>query len=146
MIPAMRRGARSRRPGALSLLIGALFLVGAGCVRRTLTITTEPPQAVVYLNDQELGRSEVTTDFTWYGDYEVAIRREGYQTLQTHWKIKPPWYQIVPIDFFAEVLWPGMIHDRRSRHFVLEPARTPTAEEVIERAMETRDRAWASGS
>ena len=38
------------------------------CVRRTMIITTEPPQALVFLNDQEVGRSEVTTDFLWYGD------------------------------------------------------------------------------
>ena len=104
-----------------------------------MTITTEPPNALVSLNDQEVGRSEVTTDFLWYGDYEVTVRKEGYQTLQTNWKIKPPWYQRVPIDFFAEVLWPGRIHDARSRHFVLAPATIPTPEEVIGRARETRE-------
>ena len=112
-----------------------------GCVRRTLTITTEPPQALVYLNDQEVGRSAVTVDFLWYGDYDVIIRKEGYQTLKTNWDIKAPWYQIMPLDFFAEVLWPGQIHDQHTRHFALEPAVPPTQEELLERALETREQA-----
>ena len=84
-----------------------------------MTITTEPPSALIFLNDQEIGRSEVTTDFLWYGDYDIVIRKKGYQTLQTHWEIKPPWYQVIPIDFITEVIWPGQFHDERSHHFVL---------------------------
>jgi hypothetical protein len=124
-------------------LAAALMLIttSTGCVRRTITITTEPPQALVFLNDQEVGRSTVTTDFLWYGDYDVIIRKEGYKTLKTHWNVEPPWYQVVPIDFFAEVLWPGHIHDQRSRHFMLEVDTPPTKEELIQRALETRERA-----
>lgn len=113
-------------------------LAASGCVRRTMTITTEPPQALVFLNDQEVGRSEVNTDFLWYGDYEVVIRKEGYETLRTHWDVKPPWYQRVPFDFLAEVFWPGTVVDRRSRHFVLTEAKLPTSAELIERATELR--------
>ncbi len=119
----------------------ALAAVSGGCVRRTLTITTEPPNALVYLNDQEVGRSAVTTDFIWYGDYDVLIRKKGYDTLKTHWDIKPPWYQVVPIDFFAEVLWPGHLHDQHDRHFVLNVAELPDRDELIGRALETRRRA-----
>ena len=119
----------------------AVAVAPAGCVRRTICITTEPPNALVFLNDQEIGRSEVTTDFLWYGDYDVIIRKEGYETLKTHWNIKAPWYQVVPIDFFAEVLGPKHLHDVHSRHFVLEPRQLPTTEELIERAQETRKRA-----
>lgn len=126
----------------VGLLMPALVLIpGLGCVRRTLTITTDPPQARVFLNDQEIGRSEVSTDFLWYGDYDVVIRKEGYQTLQTNWTVNPPWYQWIPFDFFAEVLWPGWIHDQHARHFVLEPTVPPTEAEVIERAEELRDQA-----
>lgn len=112
-----------------------------GCVRRTLRITTTPPQALVYLNDQEVGHSELTTDFLWYGDYDVTIRKEGYQTLHTNWNVEPPWYQIFPFDFFSDVLWPGQLHDLRERHFELIPAVPVDPETLIERAMVTRDRA-----
>lgn len=133
----------ARLGGRTCLLVLGLAVVVAlsGCVRRTITITTEPPQALVFLNGQEVGRSTLTTDFIWYGDYDVIIRQEEYKTLKTHWDIKAPWYQAVPIDFFAEVLWPGQLHDKHSRHFVLEPAEIPTQEELISRAMETRKRA-----
>ncbi len=124
---------------AVALVLTA-FLPG-GCVRRTMTITTEPPSARVYLNDREIGVSAVTTDFTWYGDYDVVIRKDGYETLHSNWKIDPPWYQWIPIDFFTEVLWPGEFHDVRSKNFVLVVATTPEIEELVERARATRKRA-----
>lgn len=116
----------------------ALLTVTFGCVRRTMKITTEPSNALVYLNDQEVGRSELSVDFLWYGDYDVIIRKEGFETLQTHWEVKAPWYQLIPFDFFAEVFWPGNIHDVQTRHFVMEPRTLPTSEELTERAAELR--------
>jgi len=136
---------RENKPGArlrlTALALCAVLVSASGCVRRTVTITTEPPNARVYLNDHEIGVSEVTTDFTWYGDYSVVARKDGYETLRTNWKLEPPWYQWIPIDFFAEVFWPGELHDQRSRHFVLAPAATPEPEELVRRAKETRKRA-----
>ena len=116
----------------------AATAMASACVRRTVTITTDPPQALVYLNDEEIGRSTVSRDFLWYGDYDVVIRKEGYETLQTHWEVEPPWYQRIPFDFFAEVLWPGHLHDAHERHFVLAPYVAPNPEDVVKRALETR--------
>ncbi len=127
-----------------SLMIASLLLMGAAgsaCVRRSITITTEPPNALVFLNDQEVGSSTVNTDFLWYGDYAVTIRKEGYRTLETNWEVKPPWYQWIPFDFFSEVLWPGQLHDYHERHFVLEPAEETNRDELIQRAIETREQA-----
>jgi len=120
-------------------------LCAAGCVRRTMTITSEPPNALVVLNDQEIGRTEVTADFLWYGDYDVVLRKEGYATLHTNWKIKAPWYQVPPLDFFFEVLWPGQLHNHQTQHFVLEPEQLPTPEEVAGRAVELRNAAIQPG-
>jgi hypothetical protein len=104
-----------------------------------MRITSDPPNAMVTLNDQEVGRTEVATDFLWYGDYDVVLRLDGYKTLLTHWEVKAPWYQIPPIDFVAEVLWPGRIHDVQTAYFVLEPAEPASVEDVVKRALETRD-------
>jgi len=123
----------------ITLVVIALAL--PGCVRRTLTIQTEPAGALVFLNDEEVGRSPVSTDFTWYGDYDVAIRHPGYQTLKTHIPVLPPWYQLPPLDFLAEVFWPGHIHDTHTHAFTLAPSVTPGREELIERAEAVRDRA-----
>jgi hypothetical protein len=123
-------------------LFGLLVVLTiTACVRRTMTITTEPPNALVYLNDQEIGRSAVTTDFLWYGDYDVTIRQEGYQTLHTNWEVKPPWYQTVPIDFFVEVFWPEELHDAHSRHFELQPEEPTDTAALLGRAEETRQKA-----
>jgi hypothetical protein len=141
-----RTGSVGSNAARASVLVAAVAILAAalpsvGCVRRTITITTEPPNARVFLNDQEIGRSQVTTDFLWYGDYEVAVRKEGHQTLQTSWRIDAPWYQWIPFDFVAEVLWPGHIHDVHARHFVLKPEVLPTEDDLTARALETRMRA-----
>lgn len=128
-------------PSLILFIVFAAFAL-TGCVRRTLTITTEPPGALVFLNDREIGHSTVTTDFLWYGDYDVIIRKKGYTTLATHWNIEPPWYQIIPLDFFAEVLWPGHLHDQHTKHFEMEPATIPTHEELLKHAAQARKRAF----
>ena len=126
----------------IAAAVAAIAVVAAtGCVRRTMTITTTPPQSLIFINDQDVGRSTVTTDFLWYGDYDIIIRKEGYKTLKTHWQIEAPWYQRIPMDFFAEVFYPGWLHDVHQRHFELEPATIPTQEELLGRARETRERA-----
>ncbi len=131
-------------PGTRRISLGLASLaalgVTAGCVRRTLTIETEPAGALVWLNDEEIGRTPVTTDFTWYGDYDLIVRHEDYQTLQTHVNVRRPWYQLPPIDFFAEVLWPGRIVDARAYTFALTPAEPPDREELINRARDLRER------
>ncbi len=158
--PPHATGARSRTSGCGSLrsypsrcpvlvrdaaarltLAGLVFAAAGGCVRRTMTIKTEPDGALVYLNDEEVGRSPVSVDFTWYGDYDIVIRHEDYETLKTHQRIREPWYQVPPIDFFAEVLVPFEIHDRRELFFELEPATATDREELLQRAAAFRERA-----
>jgi hypothetical protein len=119
----------------------AAVVLSAGCVRRTMTIRTEPEGARVALNDEEVGTSPVTVDFTWYGDYEVACRKDGYQTLQTHRRINAPWYQIPLIDFFTEVLLPMTIQDHQEMSFTLEPAQEVDRKVLIDKAKALRDRA-----
>jgi len=124
------------------LLATALLLlaVAGGCVKRTLSINTQPPAALVYLNDQEVGRTPVTVPFTWYGDYDIVLRKQGYQTLQTHKRIHPPWYQLPPFDFAAEVLVPVTLHDRHELQYTLEPRQYPTTQQLLEQASSFRDR------
>ncbi|UCG15174.1 MAG: PEGA domain-containing protein [Phycisphaerales bacterium] len=126
---------------AIPLLVLVVGGLTGGCVRRTMTIQTEPAGALVYLNDQEVGRSPVSVDFTWYGDYDLIIRKQGYESLRTHVQVVEPWYQIPPVDFFAEVLWPGHIHDERTFAYVLDAKVLPDREEILQRADEFRDRA-----
>jgi hypothetical protein len=118
----------------IGILASAGVLALAGCVQRTLTITTRPSGALVMLNDQEVGRTPVTVNFEWYGDYDVICRLEQYETLKTHARVDAPWYEWPPFDFVAEVLWPRTVYDRHYHQFSLVPKEYPTPQELLERA------------
>lgn len=107
-----------------------------GCVERQLTINTTPQDAKVSLNDEEIGQSPVTVNFNWYGDYRVTISKEGYDTLKTHRKLKGPWYDHFPFDFFAQVLTPKRIVDSYDWNFDLSPHQKPDRDQLIKDAME----------
>ncbi len=125
----------------LSALIVISFVVSVllvGCVERKLTINTEPPGALVTLNDEEIGVSPVTVSFEWYGDYDVIIRKEGFETLKTHRKLKRPWYDKFPFDFFAQLIISDRIVDSYEWTFELEEKTEPTREELIRKAEELK--------
>lgn len=126
---------------ALGTATAVLMAGQHGCVRRTMTIRTAPEGATVRLNDLDVGQTPVTVDFTWYGDYELQFEKAGYQTLQTHHVLKAPWYQVAPIDFFAEAFVLYTIHDRHEISYDLAPASQPSQSELTQRAREFRDRA-----
>lgn len=116
--------------------------VGVGCVDRTVKINTEPKGALVYLNDQEVGRSPVKVNFTWYGDYDIIIRQKGYKTVKTHHRINAPWYEWPGFDLVSECLIPTTIHDDRDLGtFTMEKLEKPTKEQLIERAEQMRSMA-----
>jgi len=114
----------------------ALFL--CGCVERKLTINTEPEGAVVVLNDEEIGESPVTVNFNWYGDYSIRISKEGCETLTTHRKLKAPWYDHFPWDFFAQIVSPTRIVDWYEWSFELEPKQPVRPQELIRDAQELK--------
>lgn len=118
-----------------------LVLGGFGCVQRRLTITTRPQGALVWLNDKEVGRTPVTIPFEWYGDYDVVIRKPPFETIVDHRKLKTPWYQYPPIDFFAECLIPATVYDEHAWHFDLAPAEPVVEADLYERAVDARTEA-----
>jgi hypothetical protein len=106
-----------------AILLPALLL--AGCVRRTLSIQSNPSGALVHLNGREAGRTPMTIDFTWYGDYDVQVRKEGYETLKTHEYLVAPIWQWVPFDFIFVIL-PIPMHDDRHLTYTLAPSTQPS--------------------
>jgi len=89
---------------------------------------------MVMLNDEEIGISPVTASFNWYGDYNITISKPGFQTLHTHRKLASPWYDHFPIDFFAQILYPGRIVDYYEWSFELAPQKKIDRQELIEAA------------
>lgn len=122
-----------------SLLLSAALLAFTGCVERTLTVQTDPPGALVAMNDLEIGRTPVARTFEWHGNYEVIVRKDGYQTLKTQTDIKTPWYEYPPIDLVCELL-PFKIQDHQEIAYVLVPEETEPghAEELRERAQQMK--------
>ena len=109
-----------RIPSLLRAFVPASILLLPGCVEQTLSIDSNPPGALVFLNDQEVGRTPLERDFKWYGDYDIQIRQEGYQTLQTHQMLAAPAWNWVPFDLLASLL-PFNLKDHKSLSFTLQP-------------------------
>ena len=120
-----------------SLALAAVALI-SGCVERRLTINTRPQGALVLLNDEEIGRSPVTVNFNWYGDYAIRATREGFQTVDTHRRLKGPWYDQFPFDFFAQIVNPARTVDSYEWTFDLAPLRQPARAELIQKSQELK--------
>ncbi len=118
-------------------LVASLNL--AGCVERKLTINTEPQGALVTLNDEEIGVSPATVNFQWYGDYNVRISKEDYETLNTHRQLNSPWYDEFPFDFFAQIINPNRIVDSYEWTFELAPKRQISRDELIQNAQQAKE-------
>ncbi len=123
------------------VVIACGVMLLAGCVERKLTIVTEPSEAVVWLNDEEIGVTPVTVNFKWHGDYNVRIEKPGHEILNTHRLLERPANDRFLLDFFAEVLWQGTIEDFHTWTFELEPYQPVSSEELIEQALQMRDQA-----
>lgn len=119
--------------------LGSILVVVclAGCVDRKLVVTSESSGALVYLNNREAGRTPFTTDFTWYGDYDVVVRKEGYKTITSKKKIPAPWWQVPPFDFFAEIS-PGRKVDEHKLNFTMTPVEEESASAIMTRANQLR--------
>ena len=130
------RSAIPRQIVLLALLLAVLCL--PGCVRRRMTIRTNTPGAVVKIDHQEIGRTPVSTEFTFYGTRQVQIIKDGYETQTIMQPVKAPWYQYPPFDFITENLWPWKIRDERVYQYDLQPMRPITTEELLGRANQLR--------
>ena len=63
-----------------------------------------------------------------------ALIQAGYETLDTHRKLKAPWYDYPPFDFLIQIADPTRVVDAYEWTFELAPKEYPTREELIERA------------
>ena len=98
------------------ILVTAVFAF-SGCVTRSITVKTNPSNALVYIDDELIGESPVSMPFTFYGTRKVMIERKDEDGVLTHErtiafeKIKAPVYEIFPLDFFSELVGPFKIKD-----------------------------------
>jgi hypothetical protein len=121
-----------------TLLCAAVVMLAGGCVRRRMTVRTNPPGASVYIDKQLIGTSPVSTSFTYYAWREIEVVRDGYRTEKVLRRISPPWYELPPLDFVSETLWPREIRDERIIDITMVPSQEVSAEELNARAENLR--------
>ena len=115
-----------------------LCLAATGCVQRRLTIRSNPPGALVYVDNYEIGTTPVSTDYIYYGKRKIRLVKDGCETLSVERWIPPPWYQYFPLDFVSENLVPFELRDERTLEFQLQPMQTPPTEQLLGRAENLR--------
>ncbi|MBU6412082.1 MAG: PEGA domain-containing protein [Planctomycetes bacterium] len=134
-----------KRCGRVLMLCGAgaMALGMGGCLERRIAITSEPTGAMVWLNDVEVGRTPCETAFTYFGDYDVRVRLEGYEPLVERKKARQPVYEYPPLDLVATAV-PAKIETEIKWHFVLRKSLESTQDkdafetDLIQRARELR--------
>jgi PEGA domain len=132
------------------LILVAIIFAFSGCVTRSITVKTEPSNALVYLDNELVGESPVTVPFTYYGTRKIMIEKKDEDGVLTHErtivyeKIKAPVYEIFPLDFFSEILWPRELKDDHVLSYnlaELEPLSVKERQEkILKNAEELRQR------
>lgn len=130
---------RSTMRHRLATVVLFVFTLGLmGCVDRTIEITSEPPGALVYLNDLEVGRTPCEVQFLYYGTYDIRLVRDGYEPWIGPADARAPLYDLPGPDLVAELL-PLRFQSRIKWHFDLQPVDADPAA-MSDRARELRER------
>ncbi len=132
---------KSPQPFLVVGLFAALLLSATGCVRRRLTVRTTPPGAQVFIDDQEIGTTPCSSAFVYYGTRKITLMKDGYRTETIYQKVPPPWYEISPLDFVSENLYPLELRDERIVDVQLVPEELMPQQKLIDRAQLLRDSA-----
>ncbi len=122
------------RTGAM----GLTALLATGCVDRTIRITSDPQGALVYVNDQEVGRTPCETAFLHYGTYDVRVIKDGYEPYLGPAEASPPLYDLPGPDLVADLL-PVRLRSQIDWHFTLLPVNDDETA-MIDRARQLRSR------
>ena len=97
-----RSRSTTRAARALAVAATILALAGSGCVERRMIIRTNPPGALAYVDDNEVGLTPVAISPIYYGNRKIRLVKDGCETQEFIQSVPPPWYEIPPLDFFSE--------------------------------------------
>jgi hypothetical protein len=131
--------ANGRLPAALVLVAGVSLLTG--CVERRYTIRSDPPGATVVVNGEEIGPTPASKSFVYYGQREITLILDGYETKTVIQPISAPWWDNYFTEFFTENMLPTTLRDEREYKFQLTPAQSPPKGELRDRAESLRSEA-----
>jgi hypothetical protein len=136
----MRKVHAKRRCPAAVFVMAAIGLV-SGCVERRYTIRSDPPGATVIVNGEEIGPAPASKSFVFYGDREITLMLDGYQTKTVIQPINAPWWDNLLTEFFTENIIPFSLRDEREFKYQLVPAESPLQGELRDRAESLRSEA-----
>jgi hypothetical protein len=133
---------RTRRLRVCFLLaivaLGALGESAQAIVRRRLNVNSNPQGALVYVDNQQVGVTPCSVDFTYYGTREIRLIKPGFETLTVNQPIPAPWYQYIGFDFISENLVATKIRDNRTVNYNLAPQLIVPTQELIDRGNQLR--------
>jgi hypothetical protein len=110
----------------------------SGCVQRRMMVRSNPPGALVYVDDYEVGTTPCAVNFTYYGTRKIRLVKDGCETLTVMQSIPAPWYEYPVVDFVSENLVPGEIRDHRFLDYQLRQQAIVPNEQLIARAEQLR--------
>lgn len=119
----------------------AIVLAAAtGCVDRRFVVESNVPGAQISVDGNPIGPSPVDSQYTYAGVYTFTATAPGYEPLTQRVDLTAKWYQYPPLDFFAEIVYPGRIEDVRRVPMLMVPARPVSDTEILGRAEGLRAR------
>ncbi len=123
------------RAASTALLI--FLATVAGCGSRTIFVTSDPPGALVTLNGVEVGPTPLEVGFRFYGQYDLRLRKDGYEPLAAAPWAAAPWYDYPPMDF---ILLPLPINTTVRWHYEMQPmsVEQDSHDALVERAEDMR--------
>lgn len=137
--PRLHIALLDRFPARVAVAVAVVAsLCATGCVQRRMTVRSNVPGAQVYVDNYEIGRTPVSTDFIYYGQRDIRLVKDGYETLKVKQTVNAPWYQYPGIDFIVENLWPWEIRDERNFNYQMQPQYLVPTETILSRAEEMR--------
>lgn len=131
-----------RSKGWIAAWLLLLVTISTGCVERRLLVRSNPPGALLYVDDKEIGMTPIATDFLFYGTRRIKLVKDGFETLVVMQPIPAPWYEYTPVDFVAENLVPGHIRDVRAVSFNMIPTVQVPNDQLVSRAESLRRTTW----
>ena len=109
-----------------------------GSVIRRLTIISDPPGAMVYVDEEPIGATPCSVSYIYYATRKIRLVKDGYATRTVMQEFPTPWYQYIPLDFVSENVSPWEIRDERTVEFKLSPQAIVPVEQILQRGEELR--------
>ena len=121
------------------IIVSYCIILFSGCIHRTLTIKTEHPgTATVFIDGKKEGIAPLTIPFEYYGTHEIYVEEKNGKRYFQDIVLTCPWYAWFPLDFFSEVLYPGIIRNDYEFYIQPIPEKPVDIEELKLRAREAR--------